>query len=198
MTFEKLETVPDGLSTDAFVLRPITADDAPADYAAVMESREFLRLWEQSTWPEDDFTVGANRADLEGLEQRHRDGIAFTYTVVEPGSDECLGCVYLFSTTARFLATSDITPIGAAKWTEYAAVTYFWVRASRLAEHLDRRLLAALRGWLATDWVLDAGHLIVTNEQFTEQVTLLEEAGLHRRFSFIEPDKPGAYLAYEA
>ena len=198
MTFEKLDTVPDGLRTGAFVLRPITADDAPADHAAVMESRDFLRTWEQSTWPTDDFTVEENRTDLVGLEQRHRDGIAFTYTVVDPVTDECLGCIYLFSTTARFLAVSEITPIGTANWTDYAAVTYFWVRASRLAEHLDRRLLEALRGWLATDWVLDAGHLIVTNEQFTPQVALLEQAELQLRFSFVEPDKPGAYLAYEA
>lgn len=198
MTFEKLDTVPEGLTTDAFVLRPITADDARADHAAVMESRDYLRAWEQSTWPADDFTVEENRADLEGLEQRHRDGIAFTYTVVDPATDDCLGCVYLFSTTARFLAMSQVTPIGDANWDDYAAVTYFWVRESRLAAHLDRTLLEALRGWLATDWVLDGRHLIVTNEHFTQQVDLLDRAGLQLRFSFVEPDKPGPYLAYEA
>jgi hypothetical protein len=62
--------VPAGLSTEQFVLRPITADDAELDHGAVMETREHLRSWEQSTWPEDDFTVEANRKDLADLEQR--------------------------------------------------------------------------------------------------------------------------------
>ncbi|MDF2510059.1 MAG: hypothetical protein K0Q52_3918, partial [Microbacterium sp.] len=43
--------VPAGLRTSEFVLRPITADDAERDHAAVMETRDDLRLWEQSTWP---------------------------------------------------------------------------------------------------------------------------------------------------
>jgi hypothetical protein len=47
--------VPAGLRTAEFVLRPIVADDAEKDHAAVMETREDLRLWEQSTWPEEDF-----------------------------------------------------------------------------------------------------------------------------------------------
>ncbi|HEU4849283.1 MAG TPA: hypothetical protein VFS93_02625 [Terrimesophilobacter sp.] len=79
------EPVPPGPRTDEFVLRPIVADDAELDHAAVMETREYLRLWEQSTWPEDDFTVEANRKDLVGLEQRHAAHRAFTYTVLEPG-----------------------------------------------------------------------------------------------------------------
>jgi len=39
---------PDGLTTDDFILRPIVAADAGLDYAAVMESREHLRTWEQT------------------------------------------------------------------------------------------------------------------------------------------------------
>jgi hypothetical protein len=31
------------LRTEEFVLRPIVADDAELDYAAVMETREYLR-----------------------------------------------------------------------------------------------------------------------------------------------------------
>ncbi len=49
-----------------------------------MESREFLRTWNQSTWPEDDFTVEANREDMVKMEQRHVDGEAFGYTMVTP------------------------------------------------------------------------------------------------------------------
>ncbi len=78
------EPVPEELKTDEFALRPIVADDAEMDYAAVMETREYLRLWRQSTWPEDDFTVDANRKDLIDIEQRHAAHRAFTYTALDP------------------------------------------------------------------------------------------------------------------
>ena len=75
---------PEGLRTDEFLLRPIRASDAERDYEAVMESREFLRRWEQSSWPTDDFTVDANRKDMEKLERRHTGGESFTYAVLNP------------------------------------------------------------------------------------------------------------------
>jgi hypothetical protein len=194
MRLENVEP-PSGLTTDEFVLRPILATDAELDYAAVMESRDYLRTWEQTSWPADDFTVAANREDLEKLEQRHTDRIAFTYTVMNPAGTECLGCVYLMPTDARSFAGARITPVGDDRWDDYAAAVYFWVRRSRLAAQTDRVLLDALRSWLARDWSL-GGHLIVTNEQFTQQVELIRQTDLQLRFEVEEPDKPGRYLAY--
>lgn len=90
------------LRTEEVFLRPIVANDAEVDYGAVMETREYLRLWQQSTWPEDDFTVEANRKDLVDLEQRHVEHRAFTYTVLDPDGTRSLGCVYVFPTSATF------------------------------------------------------------------------------------------------
>lgn len=195
MRLENVEPA-SGLTTDEFVLRPILATDAELDYVAVMESRDYLRTWEQTTWPEDDFTVDGNRADLEGLEQRHTERKAYTYTVMNPAGTECLGCVYLMPTDTRSFAGARITPIGDHRWDDYAAAVYFWVRKSRLAAQLDRVLLDALRTWLVRDWNL-GGHLFVTNEQFTQQVELIGQTDLALRFEIAEPDKPGRYLAYE-
>lgn len=197
MPFENLESeVPEGLATDDFTLRPIVADDAETDYAAVMESRGFLRTWEQSTWPEDDFTVAANREDLEKLERRHASHQAFTYTVTDPTGTECLGCVYLIPTNARMFAKARVTPVGSRRWDDYEATVYFWIRESRLATETDRVLLEALRTWLAQEWSFE-GRLFVTNEQFTQQVDMIEHTGLQLRFAIEEPGKPGRFLAYE-
>jgi hypothetical protein len=197
MPFENVELrVPEGLTTDDFMLRPIVAADAEMDYAAVMESREYLRAWEQSTWPEDDFTVAANREDLEKAERRHANHEAFTYTVMDPAETECLGCVYLMPPDARMFARARITPVGSHRWDDYDAAVFFWVRKSRLAAEMDRVLLDALRTWLAQDWSL-GGHLFVTNEQFAQQVELIEHTDLQLRFEIAEPDKPGRFLAYE-
>lgn len=196
MPFMQMEAeVSAGLATDEFILRPITAADTEADYAAVMESREYLRTWEQSSWPEDDFTVTANRADLEMLERRHAEHLAFTYTVTDLAGTECLGCVYLMWSGARMFTEARITSVGEHRWEDYDAVVYFWVRKSRLATNTDRALLDALRAWLARDWNLQ-GHLIVTNEQFIQQVDLIEGTDLQLRFEIEESGKPGRYFAY--
>ena len=207
--------VPSGLTTEEFRLRPILTTDAERDHEAIMETRADLRVWEQSSWPEDDFTVEADREDLADLEQRHPDRRAFTYTVLDPNGTECLGCVYIFPTTASFLAKADVTPVADARsdearwdeaqwddaqwdevqWDEVDAVVYFWVRASRIPSDLDARLLAAVRTWLNEEWDL-ARTVFVTSERFVRQVELLEGASLRLRFELREPGKPAAYLVY--
>ncbi|WP_426625281.1 GNAT family N-acetyltransferase [Leifsonia sp. McL0607] len=189
------EPVPTGLTTDRMLLRPIRADDAADDYAAVAETRELLRLWEQSSWPEDGFTVEANRADLAGLQQRHAEHRAFTFTVRDPEDTVCLGCVYLFPTTAAFLAKSTVTPVGDDAWEDVDAVAYFWVRLSQLEAGLDASLLDALRSWLRDDWGFERV-VFVTNEQFEQQVSLLTGTDLVLRFELREPGKPGTYLVF--
>jgi len=197
VTFESLgRDIPQRLTTEGFLLRPIGAADTELDYAAVMESRGYLRTWEQSTWPADDFTVAANREDLEGLERRHADGRAFTFTVLDPARAECLGCVYVMPTDAKMFVGARVTPIGDHRWEDYQAAIYFWVRRTRLASQLDRVLLDTLRIWFAQDWHLD-GHLFVTNEQFTQQVRQFGDTDLQLRFRVAEVGKPGRYVAYE-
>jgi hypothetical protein len=189
------EPVPAELRTDEFILRPIRATDAEQDYRAAMETREHLRLWEQSTWPADDFTVEANRKDLVDLEERHDAHRAFTYTVLDPGGAECLGCVYVFPTSATFLAKSSVTPVGDDEWSDVDAVVYFWARLSRMEVGMDGRLLTALRTWFSTEWQLERT-VYVTSERFTQQVSLIGQTDLVLKFELLEPDKPGKYLVF--
>ncbi len=187
--------VPAELRTEQFVLRPIVADDSEADYDAVMETREYLRLWQQSTWPEDDFTVEANRKDLVELERRHVERRAFTYTVLAPDGTECLGCVYVFPPSAAFLMKSTVTPVGDDDWADVDAVVFFWARASQMETGMDERLLAALRAWLNEEWKLHRA-VFVTNEQFKQQVDLIGSTNLSLKFELLEPGKRGKFLAF--
>ncbi len=187
--------VPERLVTDEFLLRPITAQDAEIDHAAVIETREYLRLWEQTSWPEDNFSVADNRADLEGLAERHAAHRAFTYAVMDPADSMSLGCVYVFPTDAKFLAVAAVTPTRGDVWDEVDAVVYFWVRRSRMETGMDERLLAALRPWFANEWQLPTT-VYVTNQQFTQQVELIGRTDLRLQFEVREPGKPGTYLAF--
>jgi hypothetical protein len=189
------DPVPHGLRTEEFLLRPISAGDAERDHAAVMETREYLRLWEQSAWPADDFTVEANREDLVDLERRHAEHRAFTYTVIDPEEDQSLGCVYIFPTTAAFLARSSVTALADDTWADVDAVIFFWARKSRMETGMDERLLTALRAWFHEDWNLRST-VYVTNEQFEQQVDVLDRTDLRLKFELLEPGKPGRYLVF--
>ena len=74
--------IPDGLKTDKFLIRPLLTTDVELDYAAVMESKELLRKWEQSSWPADDFTIADNLKDLERHSREHVNRESFTFTVM--------------------------------------------------------------------------------------------------------------------
>jgi hypothetical protein len=183
------------LKTEEFALRPIVVDDAEMDYAAVMEAREHLRLWRQSTWPEDDFTVEANRQDLVDLEERHAAHRAFTYTVLDPDGTRCLGCVYVFPTSATFLARSTVIPVGEDTWADVEAVVFFWVRLSQMKLGMDERLLSALRAWFRDEWKLEKA-VFVTSEQFIQQVELMDRSDLNPKFELLEPGGPGKRLVF--
>lgn len=196
MPFPPGLVAPDSLSAAGLHLRPITAADAELDHAAVVETRELLRPWEQTGWPEDGFTVADNRADLEGLERRHAERRAFAYTVLDPAGTTCLGCVYLMPPDARMYDGAHIVPAAAEdRWEDVDAAVYFWVRASRLAAGTDRVLLAALLDWLRGGWGLQ-GAVVVAPEDVAPQVAAVESTGLRLRFTITERGKPGRYLAY--
>ncbi len=191
----QITTAPSGFETEEFVVRPIVASDAELDHGAVMESREFLRIWSQSTWPEDDFTVEANREDMVKMARRRAEGKAFDYTVMNPDQTECLGCVYIFPPDANWFSGADVVATGADQWADCDAMIYFWVRTSRLDDGLDRRLLDSLRAWVDRDWIFE-NPVFVTNEALEQQVTTMEATDLQRRFEIKLPDDPGRYLAY--
>jgi hypothetical protein len=192
---DSTEPVPAELRTEEFALRPIVVGDTELDYAAVMETREQLRLWRQSTWPEDDFTVAANREDLVELEERHAAHRAFTYTVLDPAGTSCLGCVYVYPTSATFLAKCTVIPVGGHEWADVDAVIFFWVRLPQMEAGMDERLLTALRTWFHEEWKFEKV-VYVTSEQFTQQVDLMGRTDLTLKFELLEPGKPRKRLVF--
>ncbi|MEM7302788.1 MAG: N-acetyltransferase [Pseudomonadota bacterium] len=187
--------VPDQLQTDEFIIRPIEVNDAEADYEAVMESREFLRLWEQSSWPEDDFTLEENRKDVEKLVERHASGHSFAFTVLTPDETRCLGCIYVFPNDAGMFVRSEISPRDSNAWVDVSAANYFWVRKSELKSGLDQRLLRHLADWFKSKWKFKQP-VFVTNQQYDQQVTMFEQAQLSLQFEINDPNAEGKFLAY--
>lgn len=189
------QLVPEEFVTDEFVLRSITADDAELDYDAVMETRQDLRLWSQSTWPADDFTVEDNRKDLVDMAARRSTRRAFDYTVLDASRTRCLGCVYIFPPDASFLRKATVMPLGEQAWDDLDAVVYFWVRTSLADAGLDERLLAALRAWFTDVWRLDRVAFDVS-EPYRHQIDLLDRTDLVPLFELRDPEKTGKDIVY--
>jgi hypothetical protein len=127
--------VPRGLEAPGFVLEPLGPEHNEQDYDAWSSSMGHIAAtpgW-GGGWPRE-MTLDENRADL----QRHADDFAsrkgFTYTVLDSGTREVVGCVYIYP----------------ARDGDADARVRSWVRASRA--ELDLPLWRAVSDWLASDW----------------------------------------------
>lgn len=171
--------VPAGLRTDEFLLRMLRATDVALDYDAVISSREQLLLKGNGTWPREGFTLEENLADLEEHERDFHVRRGFTYTVMNPTETECLGCVYIYPLLS-LLERVNASPERLARVGDYEARVWFWARSSRLADHLDARLLEALRGWFASEWAF-ARVVFRVNANDVDHLHLLQQAGLREQ-----------------
>lgn len=126
---------PGGLSTPRFVLEPLGPQHNERDYAAWTSSVEHIHAtpgFIESEWPHA-MTLAENQADLERHERDFGGRTGFTYTVLDPGDGDVVGCLYIY-------------PL---KDGPGAQVTS-WVRAGRA--ELDAPLAEAVAAWLEDAW----------------------------------------------
>jgi hypothetical protein len=105
------------------------------DHAAWTSSIDHIRAtpgFPWAGWPAP-MTADENLADLEAHARDFRDRAGFTYTVLDPATDDVIGCVYVYP-----------DPEGVAD-----ASVRSWVRAARA--ELDVPLWNAVSAWLASD-----------------------------------------------
>lgn len=129
--------VPRELVTGAFRLEPLGPEHNEGDYRAWTSSIEHIRAtpgFAGQSWPTPDMSLAENLGDL----QRHASDFAarsgFTYTVRAAGSDEIIGCVYIYP-AADAAGRADVRS---------------WVNADRAA--LDVALYDAVSAWLRDAW----------------------------------------------
>jgi hypothetical protein len=131
--------VPRELACEEFRLESLGPEHNEGDYRAWTSSIEHIRAtpgWQGESWPRP-MTLAENLGDLE----RHAADFAarsgFTYTVRDAGSDEIIGCVYIYP-----------LPDGPG------AEVQSWVSADRAS--LDVPLYDAVSAWLRSAWPFHA------------------------------------------
>jgi RimJ/RimL family protein N-acetyltransferase len=128
--------VPMHFETPLFVLEPLGPEHNESDHAAWSSSIEHIRTtpgFALRQWPRP-MSSAENLADLEAHSADFDARTAFAYTVLDPGTREVIGCVYL-----------DPDPTGLAE-----VAVRSWVGASHA--DLDEPLRGALAAWLERDW----------------------------------------------
>lgn len=187
------QPIPEKLTTDEFLFRPLRATDVERDFEAVVESAAQLRELFQGTWPRDGFTLKEDLHDLEMHEKEHEEREAYTFTIMDPEEATCLGCIY-FVPLITYL--KDLDEARASETTNADAAVCFWVRSSRLKDGLEERVLRQLGHWLKTEWPLRRA-LLTTRESALRQITLFEKVGLQEALRFPHPIAGPGFLFFE-
>jgi hypothetical protein len=129
---------PTSLVADQFRLEPLGPQHNQSDHAAWTSSIAHIRStpgYPDGRWPpRDGMTLEENLDDLRRHADDFRRRVGFTFTVLDPRSNDVIGCVYLYPTASE---DHDVT-------------VQSWVRADRA--ELDGPLADAVAGWLAADW----------------------------------------------
>ncbi len=148
-----LGTVPAGALLAGLRLERQTLDHTEADYRAVMASREHLRAWSGDPWPEDDFSLEDNRADLAEHIEEAQAGFAYGYTVFAPASEggEVEGSVYLYP-AAYFAGRYRLTPSERAALDIVPVAIDYWLRPARETAAAHAAFVRALAHWGRTAW----------------------------------------------
>jgi len=129
---------PTSLVTDDFRLEPLGPQHNEADLAAWMSSIDHIRStpgYPDGKWPPPEgYPPERNLQDLERHARDFEQRKGFTFTVLDPGDGDVIGCVYLYPT----------------KDEDFDVTAQSWVRASHA--HLDAPLADAVARWLGTEW----------------------------------------------
>ena len=129
---------PRELKLPEFHLVPLGAQHNESDHAAWTSSIAHIRAtpgFESWDWPPvEGVSLDANRHDLKRHARDFAERTGFTFTVLLPGTEEVIGCLYIYP----------------AKDGDGDAEVRSWVRAD--VTELDGALHAAVSRWLAGRW----------------------------------------------
>jgi hypothetical protein len=128
--------VPAGFRSELFVLEPLGVQHNVADHAAWTSSIDHIKAtpgFAGRSWPEP-MSLEENAGDLVQHARDFADRTGFTYTVLDPGSGDVMGCVYLYP----------------SRRSGYDVDVRSWVRADHAG--LDQPLHDLVRQWLAGAW----------------------------------------------
>lgn len=151
-----------GFSTPELIAFPTDLSFYWSDYQAVMQEKNYLRIWSQSTWPEDDFTAQQNSEDLALHVEDNQTHRAYGYMLYTPDKKFCLGSVY-FNSLASLNKWYDINETDHTNLlNKFAARIDYWC-----VQGMDKKITMALHEWVKSEWQINV--LWASRDQLTER-----------------------------
>lgn len=144
------QPVPYRFVTPDFVLHRQRLADNDMDYEAVMDSKEILREWSGSSWPEDDFTPAQNAEDLAEHIDDFEKNIAYGFSIFVPSEDRLLGSLYI-DPVMPFAEDYRISTEARVQLESFDARVEYWLRRG-VREDFERTFLSEVPGWLGRAW----------------------------------------------
>jgi RimJ/RimL family protein N-acetyltransferase len=167
------QPVPESFTGDFFKMEPLHPRHVELDYAAVMSTKQFLRAWSNTPWPQDDFTIEDNLKDLVWHYEEYVQQVAFAYTVLTAAGDTCIGCVYI-NPISKILEASAAE---IALLNRHPVVCTWWLVKSLHATLQEQSFFKLLAAWLKTKWHFP-GILFASNPHTPHQAAIYRENGL--------------------
>jgi hypothetical protein len=187
--------VPTRLETAEFVIHRQRISDNQLDYLAVMDSKETLREWSDSEWPEDDFMLEQNAEDILGHIADHEQHEDYGFSVFSPNEDRLLGSLYL-NAVAPFLEHYPTDPETLKRLLEFDVRLEYWLRTGTSAG-LEKNFVQAVLTWLEASWwfkhpVFGSRRNMNSRRKLYAELGMIEVAALtskdgKRRFHFSQP-----------
>jgi hypothetical protein len=187
--------VPIRLKTADFVVHRQRTSDNGLDFDAVMSSKQILREWSDSEWPEDDFSLEQNGQDIAEHIADHEQNSDYGFSIFTPGEDRLLGSLYL-NVVGQLLENYPTDPMTLARLLEFDVRVEYWLR-SGVGPELEVRFVQAVIKWLEDAWWFErpifgsrkdmiSRRSLYAELGMTEVAALISVNGL-RRFHFHAP-----------
>lgn len=182
------DPIPEYIECEEFCFEVLHPKHVALDYQALMESKDFLRRWSNSAWPEDHFKIEDNFIDLEWHFEEFQVKTAFTYTILNQDKTQCLGCIYIRPVTS----IQSLSPEEKSMLNPFHFFISYWVITDIRKTQLENEIFNTLLHWLLTTWQFQSV-LFVSNSQIPEQNEIyrnnqmqlfldLQEKSRHQKF----------------
>ncbi len=169
MNFLLPDPIPTHIAGADFWFEVLHPHHVKLDFDAVMESKEFLRRWSNSSWPEDEFRLEDNLRDLEWHFEEFKELTAFTYTILNHSKTRCWGCIYIRPVESiQSLTQNDLS-----KLQPYQFFVSYWVIPEIRNTPVETQVFTTLLDWLLTKWQFPSV-LFASNRQIPEQNKLYQ------------------------
>ena len=171
------------LPVENIVIFPTDRKYSNEDYEAVIMSSDFLHIWGDDAWPDNNFSPEDNYNDLACHIEDNLSHKAYGYMIFNIQKNKCLGSIYI-NPLDLWPKYHDLLE-GVDPREQFDARIDYWTRSDE--PELDKILLPRLIEWFRDVWKISA--VVVSKPGFTIRNKVIKEMNLTPVASFLSKEE---------